>query len=164
MLTQSARTFKLDMGVMGWDLESYKVTIFDSGDQEFSCTNIGTVAEAIVSVLTHENDTKNQKVYVSSFPRLTQNEVLAALERLSGRKFEVTQASTEDLAAKGEARIKRGEWLQGYIETVSASCYAPWGFNTFGARAEKWNAILELPKESLDDTLIQVLQQIGSRN
>lgn len=75
----------------------------------------------------------------------------------SGRKFEVTQASTEDLAAKGEARIKRGEWLQGYIETVSASYYAPWGYNTFGARAEKWNDILELPKENLDDTLIKAL-------
>lgn len=157
MLTQSARESKLDMGVMGWDLESFEVTMFDSGDQEFSCTNIKAVAEAIASVLTHENDTKNQNVFVSSFPRLTQKEVLAALERLSGRKFEVTQASTEDLAAKGEARIKRGEWLQGYIETVSASCYAPWGYNTFGARAEKWNAILELPKEIVDDTLIQVL-------
>lgn len=162
MLTQSARQFKLDMGVMGWDLESFKVTIFDSGDQEFSCTNIKTVAEAIASVLKHENATKNQNVYVSSFPRLTQNEVLAALEGLSGRKFEVTQASTEDLAAKGEARIKRGEWLQGYIETVSASCYAPWGYNTFGDRAEKWNAILELPKEDLEDTLTRVLRMSGT--
>ncbi|KAL7894307.1 hypothetical protein HDV64DRAFT_260414, partial [Trichoderma sp. TUCIM 5745] len=157
MLTQSARQFKLDMGVMGWDLESFKVTIFDSGNQEFSCTNIKTVAEAIAAVLTHEDDTKNQNVYVSSFPRLTQNTVLEALERLSGRKFDVSQGSTEDLAAKGEARIQRGEWLQGYIETVSASCYAPWGYNTFGDRAEKWNAILELLKENLDDTLIQVL-------
>ncbi|UKZ96250.1 uncharacterized protein TrAFT101_011051 [Trichoderma asperellum] len=55
------------MGVMEWDLESFKVTIFDSGDQEFSCTNTKTVAEAIASVLTHENDTKNQDVRVSSF-------------------------------------------------------------------------------------------------
>ncbi|KAL7928180.1 hypothetical protein V8C35DRAFT_333424 [Trichoderma chlorosporum] len=157
MPTQSARDFKLDMGIMGWDLESFKVTLFDSGDQEFSCTNIRTVAEAIASVLTHEHETKNQNVYVSSFPRLTQNIVLEALERLSGRKFEVTQASTEDLAAKGEARIKRGEWLQGYIETVSASCYAPWGYNTFGARAEEWNAILGLPTDDLDVTLIKVL-------
>lgn len=52
---------------MEWDLESFKVTIFDSGDQEFSCTNTKTVAEAIASVLTHENDTKNQDVRVSSF-------------------------------------------------------------------------------------------------
>ncbi|KAL7803936.1 NmrA-like family protein [Trichoderma afarasin] len=158
MLTQSARQFKLDMGVMGWDLESFKVTIFDSGDQEFSCTNTKTVAEAIASVLKREDATKNQNVYVSSFPRLTQNEVLAALEGLSGRKFEVTHASTEDLVAKGEARIKRREWLQGYIETVSASCYAPWGYNTFGDRAEKWNTILELPKEDLEDTLTRVLR------
>ncbi|KAL7953392.1 hypothetical protein V8C34DRAFT_309250 [Trichoderma compactum] len=105
------------MGVMGWDLESFKVTIFDSGDQEFSCTNITTVAEAIASVLKHQNATKNQNVYVSSFPRLTQNEVLAAREALSGRKFEVTQASTEDLVAKGEARIKRDPENKDSLET-----------------------------------------------
>ena len=157
MLTQPAAVFNLDTGVMGWELQ--KGTIYDSGDQEFNCTNIGTVAKAVIAVLAHPEATRNQNVYVRSF-RLTQNQMLETFERLSGKKFKVTQETTENLVAKGQEHLARGKWLKGYIAVVSASCYAPWGFNQFGSRAEKWNAVLELPEESLDDTLGGVLKEM----
>lgn len=158
MLAQNASALGLDSGIMGWDIENLRATLYDSGEQEFNCTNIATVADAVVAVLARPEATRNQNVYVSSFP-LTQNQILESLERLSGKKFQVIRASTKDLVAKGEEHLAQGQWFKAYIEVVSASCYAPWGFNQFGERAEKWNAILELPKESLDDTLSGVLRE-----
>jgi hypothetical protein len=158
MLTQDAQSLNIGMGVMGWDVAALKVTIFDSGSQEFNCTNIHQVAKAIASVLSHWDATRNQNVYVSSF-RLTQNQMLDAFERLSRRKFKVTKDSSEGLVAKGAKSLAEGEWLKGYIQVMSASCYAPWGYNDFGTRAEKWNALLEMPEEDLDATLTWVLEE-----
>ena len=83
---------------------------------------------------------------------------MAALERLSGKKLEISRASSTELGAIGAEHIARGEWDKGFVELVTAAAYAPWGFTDFGERSTEWNAVLELPKEDLDETLRLVLR------
>ncbi|KAK9311595.1 isoflavone reductase [Lipomyces starkeyi] len=145
---------ELGNGTMGWDVEACKVTIFDSGDQPFEASTVSQVGRAVVSTLRHLDETMNTYVYINSFT-LTQNKVLSVLERLSGKKFEITNGSTKLIAALGQEHLRQGDFENGYPEIVTAATYGPWGFDDFGGRAEKWNEILGLPDEEDFDSVIQ---------
>jgi hypothetical protein len=146
---------------MGWDVRAQKVTIFDTGDQPFDVSTLSHVVQSIVSTLQYPEETKNTYVYVRSFTT-TQNKLLAALERISGRKFKVTRANTKDLAERGQEHLQQGDYEHGYPEIVTALAYGPWGFLDFKVRAEKWNQTLGLKiskEESLDSIIEDVLKK-----
>ncbi|KAH8812110.1 NmrA-like family protein [Xylogone sp. PMI_703] len=147
-------------GLMGWELEKSKATVFDSGDRRVDWTNVTTIGRAIASVLKHLEVTRNQQVFINSF-QLTQNQVVAAIERLLGKKLDISRASAIELTEKGRLTMAQGDWENGYYNSATGSTYAPWGFCDFGGRPVRWNAVLELPKEDLDVTLTQVLQNKG---
>src|SRR5690242_11694153 len=98
---------------MGWDLKAQKVTIFDSGDQAFAVSTLSQVTRSIVSTLQQLEQTKNTYIYVKSFT-VTQNKLLGTLEKLSGKKFEVTGGNTERIAASGQEHLKQGDYEKGY--------------------------------------------------
>ncbi|KAK9321577.1 isoflavone reductase [Lipomyces orientalis] len=145
---------ELGNGTMGWDIEARKVTIFDSGTQPFEASTVSQVRRAVVSTLRHLDETRNTYVYINSFT-LTQNKVLSTLERLSGKKFEITNGSTKEIAARGQEHLREGDFENGYPEIVTAATYGPWGFDHFGGRAVQWNEILGLPEEEDFDSVIQ---------
>jgi hypothetical protein len=143
---------------MGWDLSAHRVSIFDSGNRPFVVSTLGQVTRAIISVLRHEEETRNTYVYVKSF-EVTQNQLLGLIERLSGTKFEVKHLTTEEIMQAGVDHLEKGDFEHGYPEVVTAVAYGPWGFLGFGDQAEKWNSVLGLPKEHLEETVREVLRK-----
>ncbi|KAL7930218.1 NmrA-like family protein [Trichoderma chlorosporum] len=131
-------------GLIGWEIENQKVTIFDSGNQRFDTNNINIIGKAIAEILKNPDITRNQQVYISSF-KITQNEVGSALEKL--------------MAERGRLIMAQGEWQQGYFDSATGSTYGPWGFCDFGGRSTRWNDVLNLPNEDLDATLMRVLKK-----
>ena len=53
---------------MGWDVRARRATIYDGGAVPYEATNVPQVARAIVKVLEHLEETRNQYVYVSLTP------------------------------------------------------------------------------------------------
>jgi hypothetical protein len=151
---------ELENAAMGWDLSARKVSIFDSGNRPFVVSTLGQVTRAIISVLRHEEETRNAYVYVKSF-EVTQNQLLGLIERLSGAKFEVKHFTTEEIAQRGVDHLKEGDYEHGYPEVVTAVAYGPWGFLGFGEQAEKWINVLGLPKEDLEETVRDILRKKG---
>ncbi|KAL1866620.1 hypothetical protein Plec18167_008950 [Paecilomyces lecythidis] len=151
---------ELENAAMGWDLAARKVTIFDAGDSQFDVSTLDRVVQSIVSTLQHFEETKNTYVYVRSFT-LTQNMLLEKLEHLSGKRFDITRASTAEIAARGAEHLRQGDLDNGYPEIVTAVGYGPWGWLDFKDRAVHWNRILQLPEENLEDTLLAVLKRKG---
>lgn len=142
---------------MGWEIEDYKATIYDSGNQRYDATNFETVGKAIASVLTHLDITRNQQVYVNSF-KVCQNEVIEGVERLLGKKIAISRASSVEIAERGRLTMASGEWQKGYFDSATGSTHGPWGFCDFGGRATRWNEVLDIPKEDLETTLKRVLK------
>jgi len=73
------------------NLKEHTATIWDSGNTRFSAANMDDIADAVVSLITDSSARKkhlNQTVYVSSI-QTTQNELLAAAEEVTGKKFKV---------------------------------------------------------------------------
>ncbi|KAK6433184.1 hypothetical protein LTR95_010636 [Oleoguttula sp. CCFEE 5521] len=79
----------LPLGAFGIDLKAGKATIWDGGDTLFSAANMDDIAAAVVTLVTDASARvryKNQNVYVSSV-QTTQNEILAAAEVVTAKKF-----------------------------------------------------------------------------
>jgi len=138
--------------MMGWDIRLLKATIFNSGDQPYEATNLRQIGKAVASTLLHPLETKNKYIYIHSFT-LTQNKVLAALEKALGKKWEVTRSSVKEISASGHEHLRKGNEFYGLAETVTAAVYGYGNANNFGEKALVWNKVLGLPEEDLDTTI-----------
>lgn len=150
---RNAQMLELGNGFLGWDIENQKATIYDSGAEPFEASTVDRVAEAVVATLQHTEKTKNTYIYVNSFT-VTQNQVLSILEKLSGKKYEITAASARELAVLGKRHVDEGE-ERGYLEIVTASIYGPWDFDKFKGKEVKWKEALGLSKDEDVEAVIR---------
>lgn len=146
-------------GWMGWDVPNGKAVVFDGGETEFEATNVVQIGRAIAAALAPGNidKTKNQYVYINSFT-LTQNKVLAVLEKVTGQKFEVSTSTVGELYAENSKKV--AEDPAAGMMLVQAALYGHGGVSNF-SRYEGgkglWNERLGLPKEDLEETLRGIL-------
>ncbi|KAK2064127.1 NmrA-like family protein [Colletotrichum caudatum] len=136
-------------GFGGLDVAARTVTIFDGGDIPFDATNLDQVGKAIAKTLKRPDLTRNQHVYVNSFT-VTQNKVLAALEKATGDKFAVSQGSVEDLWKGGAAQLEQGQPL-GILAMIAGALYGKGGLAHFSTTKGLWNERLGLPQEDLGE-------------
>ena len=144
---------------MGWDIRARRATIYDSGDQSYEATNLRQIARAITSVLKHPEETKNKHIYINSFT-LSQNQVLAIIEKQSGEKFEVTKMTTKDVRDEGYRNTENGNLDLGFPQVVTSAIYGYGGLNNFSANKGLANELLGLPKENLEETIAEVLKEM----
>lgn len=154
-------------GLMAYNIPERKVTVFDGGDIPHEFTNLGQIGRAVAAVLKpeHVQATANTYVYVNSFT-LTQNEVVAALEKVTGDKVEVTPAKRREVAELGKQKMATGkfidvagsQYLDGSGEAITAQIYNLDGHNNFSKNRGLWNDKLGLPRESLEETLRRVIK------
>lgn len=141
---------------MGWDIPARRATVYESGNQPYEATNVRQIGRAVASILKNPEETKNKYIYVNSFT-LTQNQVLGALENAIGTKLQVTRTTTKEILQAGYRNIESGNPGLGFAQTVTSAIYGYGGMNNFSANRDLANEILALPKESLEDTIREVL-------
>ncbi|KUJ07293.1 isoflavone reductase family protein [Mollisia scopiformis] len=144
--------------VQGWNLPERKALIFDGGIYEYEATNIEQIGRAVAAVLLpgHLEETENKYVYVNSFT-VSQTQVLNALEKATGEKFEVEHAKVEELVRlKWEGLGLKGGWFGS--EEITAALYGNGNVNNFSKKG-LLNDRLGLPKEDLEETLKRVLEK-----
>lgn len=91
-------------------MKAGKATIWDGGDISFSAANMDDITATIVTLITNPSAReryKNQSIYVSSV-QTTQNEILAAAEDITGKKFEVSQFDSEEAFAYTKKPLPTG--------------------------------------------------------
>ncbi|KAJ9156320.1 NAD(P)-binding domain [Pleurostoma richardsiae] len=142
-------------GFGGWNVPARTVTLFDGGDIPYEATNLDQVGRAIAKSLKKPELTRNQYVYVNSFT-VTQNEVLKALETVTGEKFKVSQGTVEGLWQDGAAKVKEGQPL-GALAQIAGAVYGKGGLGHFSATKGLWNERLGLPQENLLEVVSQII-------
>ena len=141
----------LKVGFLGFNAQTKTATIVDSGNATFSSTNLGTIGEAVVKSLENAEATKNQFIYISGF-QTSQNEILAAAEKITGDKWTVNKTTAKENIATGNEKLKKGDFsgLGPLIQAI-----------TFGddeqlgdlKPAGLWNDKLGLKQDSLEDSI-----------
>ncbi|KAH0423112.1 hypothetical protein CcaCcLH18_12397 [Colletotrichum camelliae] len=138
-------------GFGGWNVAARTATIYDGGDIPFDATNLDQVGRAISKSLKNPELTRNQHVYVNSFT-ITQNQVLRALEKATGDKFDISHGSVEELWQTGAAQVRDGQPL-GALGLIAGAVYGKGGLAQYSAKNGLWNEKLGLPEEDLEEFL-----------
>lgn len=109
-------TFVYNSAFLDWGLQHNfllghadgKPAIFDGGDITFSATTLSSVADAVVGVLSHPEETKNRAVYIED-TKITQNKLLELAKKANpSKKWEPQATKVDDVTAKADARLAQG--------------------------------------------------------
>lgn len=147
-------------GFGGWDLGARTVTIYDGGDVPYEATTLDQVGRAIAKSLKRLEHTRNQFVYVNSFT-VTQNEVLKALEKVTGDKFNVSQGTVEDLWQGGATHLKEGQPL-GVLAMIAGTIYGKGRLADYSKTKGLWNEKIGLAQERLDEVIESLI--VGTKS
>ena len=136
---------------MGFDIPAKKAIIFNDGTGKWSTTTLASIGLAVKNALLIPEKTANKYLYVDSFT-LSQNEILASLEKATGAKWDAEHVDAEEQKAAGLAKMAAGDHsgamsLIRYINTVEGH-----GGN-FATLKENANELLGLPKLELDEVI-----------
>ncbi|KAK1635387.1 isoflavone reductase [Colletotrichum phormii] len=147
----------LKLGMTGFDFVTKTATLVDGGNTRFTTSNTAQIGRAIVAVLKHPNETKNQLVFTESFTT-TQLEVLASLEKLTGEKWKRVEVSSQATREDGFAKLGKGQILEGGAAVIMALVLGEGGLEDHThVKGGIWNDRLALKIESIDETLQAVL-------
>ena len=146
----------LKVGFLGFDLQNYTAAIWDSGNIKFSVTNLSTIGKAVASILLHASETANKYIYINSFTT-TQNEILAALEKATGKKWKIEHKVTDEQVRIGQEKVAKGDF-GGFVGLILGSLYREEAWGDFEKRRELANGLLGLPDEGLEESVEKIVK------
>lgn len=144
---------------LGMHIAERRFVIWDDGEGLFSTTTEENTALAVVNALTKKwTETANKVLWLSDFA-VSQKDLLDALERFTGEKFETEHIDSESFIREKQAATAAGDGAATYalIET---------GFVTgkYGGYLEKegeiMNDLLELSKRSFDEVVKAAVEAV----
>lgn len=100
---QAIKKFEL----MGFNTNDHSATIYDNGEEEFTGTTLEGIAQSVVGVLSHPEETRNRFVKVMSI-KTCQNKLLQAFQHATGEQWAVRKSTTKELMASGRRKLADG--------------------------------------------------------
>jgi uncharacterized protein YbjT (DUF2867 family) len=87
-----------------------KPVLFDGGNAEFGAATLATVADAVLGVLRHPDETKNRTVRIREVVTTQRRLLEYAKQAAPSRPWQVSEARLDDLTAAAEERLKGGDF------------------------------------------------------
>lgn len=145
------------MGFLGFNIAEKKATIWDSGDVPFSGTNLSIIGNGLVALFSKDVDSSaNKYVYVSSHT-VSQNQILAGIEEITGEKFKLTKEDSKKAIEEGHKKLGSGDY-SAIPPLILAGVYGPAALGDFTkVDGGLWNEKLGLAKEDLEASLKAVV-------
>ncbi|KAF2477025.1 uncharacterized protein BDR25DRAFT_43189 [Lindgomyces ingoldianus] len=94
-------------GDLGFDMQWQSVTIHGTGTEPFAVSSLERAGNVVANIIQHWDQVKNRYLYAAGV-LTTANDVLACLERSSGKKWSVEYEHVEESIKEGKKRIERG--------------------------------------------------------
>lgn len=138
-------------GLMGFDIKDRKASIVGHGNDTWSSTMRETIGLAVKNAMMVPEKTANRYMYIDSFT-VSQNQVLASFEKVTGEKWAVTHVDAEELKKDGVEKMGKGDFSGAMSLLKYISCVDGHGANYMNY-ADGADELLELPKQNLDEVL-----------
>ncbi|KAF2125649.1 isoflavone reductase family protein [Dothidotthia symphoricarpi CBS 119687] len=128
----------LASGEMGFDLAWHSATMHGAGTEVFPASSLAYVGRVVAAVVRRWDVVRNSYIYAAGVLTCAE-EVLGAVERVTGREWTVGRYGVEECVREGGERIKRG-FLDSGVELLERSLLYDGGvggvepFRTRGAR------------------------------
>jgi uncharacterized protein YbjT (DUF2867 family) len=145
----------LGNGLLKFDVRGRKAYLLDGGNIKFSASTLPFIGSAVVKVLEKPQETENKLLYIHSL-RVTQEEVLAALEKATGDKFERIEENSEEELKKCRPKMLDGD------HDAREEVVAIWGVVAadWKKREAFANELLGLKEEDLDEVVQRVVKDL----
>ncbi len=144
---------------MEFDIANHTATIWDGGNKSFTLTNEKQLGQAVISALQNPEKTKNQYLYIATIES-TQNEIIAALEEISGEKWTVTETTTEAQVAEAGKKLSAGDFSGAFTLVCSTVFGNTQGLHANYVKEEKLaNDVLGIRMEDVKDVVKRVLNK-----
>lgn len=145
----------LTNGLLKFDVRNRKAYILDGGNIKFSNSNLDFIGKAVVRILEKSDETANKLLYIHS-THCTQLELLDALEKATGDKFERIEQDSQK-----ELDIVRPKMLDGDFDSRE-EVVAIWGVvaSDWADRKGFSNELLGLQEEDLHETVKRAVAQM----
>ncbi|KAK4246570.1 hypothetical protein C7999DRAFT_41992 [Corynascus novoguineensis] len=95
------------LGVL--NLKDKTATVIDSGNEKWYASTLAQIGRVVAGILKHPDETANKYLSTASF-NISQNELVALVEELTGSKLTVTKISSADLVRVGEEKLAAGNF------------------------------------------------------
>jgi hypothetical protein len=145
---------------LGFDLKTHKAELFDGGNVPFGATNMRTIGRALFLLLTSPSvleEARNKYIHIASH-MTTQLEILAVLEKVTGKTWERTSVSGKELSQTSLDRFQKGdsEALPGIIQAMTWGKLGDDNLGDFSGEP-LFNEKLGLPHEDIEAVVTDVL-------
>ncbi|KAL2268772.1 hypothetical protein VTJ83DRAFT_3618 [Remersonia thermophila] len=142
------------------NLKEKTSTVVDSGNEKFQASTLAHVGQAVAHILRHPAETANKYIGTASF-NLSQNELIALVEELTGQKYPVTtRIPSEELRKKGEEKLEKGDF-SAFLELLTVHNNADGAGNAL-AEEQSANALIGLPYKDLRKEVENWLKRAGA--
>lgn len=145
---------------MGFNVARYKAIIYDAGTEVFTGTTLEGIAQSVVGVLQHPDETTNRFMKVRSI--LTcQNELLEAFQSVTGSKWEVERSTIKALMESGQRNFQAG--VSGWVLELVVSQLFDQGEArcvVAASREESDSDLLGVLEETPQDVVAKVMNKI----
>ena len=142
------------------DVKERRCDVKDGGDVLFCATTYQDIAQAIVGILTHLDETANRPVRISSV-NTTQNEIIAIAKELGATEgWNITYSKTEDLEAEAHKRWSEGDHSEEVIAMFINRAFIGngWG-GYFPERDNELLGIKELDREEFKNIVKSAMER-----
>jgi hypothetical protein len=144
----------LQTGFLGFDFQSRKALLWDSGEARWSATTLPMVSLAVAKTLHQPAGMKNQFVFVRSVTA-SQKEVLSTLEKVMGEKWEVEYTTTDAAVKEGQGKMAEGD-MSGVVPVMLATTFQD-GWGADFTEEPQAASRLDLPEEDLESLVRSVV-------
>ena len=146
----------IKLGFMGFDLNEHKATIFNQGDGRWSTSTLSTIGLAVKNAMLVPEKTANKYVYIDSFT-VSQNQVLAALQKVTSSNWETEHVDGEEQKKAGIEKMSKGDFSGAMALIRFINCVEGHGGN-YADYQDSANADLSLPKVTLEEILENIVR------
>ncbi|KAH8598248.1 hypothetical protein B0O99DRAFT_684292 [Bisporella sp. PMI_857] len=147
--------YGLQFGLVGFNINTSEALIVDGGSLPFSTTNLSQIGNAVVAVLKKPAATSNQFIYIDSFTA-TQNEILEEFEKVTGKKWDVSVTTSEQVKKEGLELFGKGDFA-GLLSLLKVIMLSEGYGSDFTKDATLSNSKLGLPDQSLSKTITAIV-------
>lgn len=124
---------------------------------KLSASNLSLIGQAVAQALSPSiaPKTANKAIYMRSFT-ISQDDILAAFEKVSGKKWTVEAVDFAPKVKEAEEKAQKGDF-SGVALLIQSVIFNENFENNWDVRGLVGNELLELPKEDLEDAIRQLL-------
>jgi hypothetical protein len=138
-------------------LSKHTANIYDSGDEPLTITTGSAIGTAVANILIHFDETANRFLKIRS-AKTSQNQILAALEDVTAKKWDITKLSTQQIAAGRKKKLEDKKFLEAFLDLLTVQLFEEgMGRGYITGLEESDNLLLGIEEEDIRDIVRRIV-------